>query len=100
MLDVVALNGGSFMARRDGPGPCPGPDWQLIASPGKQGERGRNGERGAIGPRGVEGPSGATILEWRLEPAAYRAIPIMSDGTDGPALELRGLYEQFEIEIR
>ena len=24
-LDVVALNGGSFIARKDAPGPCPGP---------------------------------------------------------------------------
>jgi hypothetical protein len=32
-LDVVALNGGSFIALKDAPGPCPGPGWQLFASP-------------------------------------------------------------------
>jgi hypothetical protein len=102
-LDVVALNGGSFSARRDTPGPCPGPGWQLIASAGKEGRRGLNGEpgqRGETGQRGPAGASGATILDWRYDLSEYRAIPIMSDGTDGPALDLRGMYEQFEIETR
>lgn len=51
-LDVVALNGGSFMARRDNPGPCPGDGWQLIAAQGKQGKPGPqgHGERGRPGP--------------------------------------------------
>src|SRR5258708_6754463 len=31
-LDVVALNGGSFIALKDAPGPCPGPGWQLLPS--------------------------------------------------------------------
>jgi hypothetical protein len=39
-LDVVALNGGSFVALKDKPGPCPGPGWQLIASPGRRGAAG------------------------------------------------------------
>jgi hypothetical protein len=30
-LDVVALNGGSFIARRDDPGECPGEGWQSPA---------------------------------------------------------------------
>jgi hypothetical protein len=38
-LDIVALNGGSFVARRDDPGPCPGAGWQLIASQGKRGDK-------------------------------------------------------------
>jgi hypothetical protein len=38
-LDIVALNGSSFIARKDQPGPCPGEDWQLIVSVGKQGRR-------------------------------------------------------------
>lgn len=36
-LDVVALGGSSFAARRDAPGPCPGEGWQLLASHGKAG---------------------------------------------------------------
>src|SRR5262245_19224271 len=36
-LDIVAFNGGSFIALKDAPGPCLGPGWQLLASPGKRG---------------------------------------------------------------
>lgn len=39
-LDVVALNGASFTARRDNPGPCPGAGWQLSAAQGKSGKPG------------------------------------------------------------
>lgn len=54
-LDVVALGGASFAAKRDNPGPCPGEGWQLIAA---QGKRGNPGERGAVGvgDRGAPGP--------------------------------------------
>ncbi len=37
-LDIVALNGGSFIAKRDAPGPCPGDGWQLLAGRGKPGQ--------------------------------------------------------------
>jgi hypothetical protein len=32
--------------------------------------------------------------------AAYSITPVMSDGTNGPSLELRGLFEQFHTEAR
>jgi hypothetical protein len=54
-LDVVALNGGSFVALKDAPGPCPGSGWQLIASQGKRGVAGEKGERGSAGPKGDAG---------------------------------------------
>lgn len=54
-LEVVTLNGASFVARKDNPGECPGPDWKLLAS---QGKRGAPGERG---PRGEPGPAGPSI---------------------------------------
>lgn len=57
-LNVVALNGGAFVAKRDEPGPCPGDGWQLIASQGKQG---KPGERGAIGPKGDRGMAGPAV---------------------------------------
>jgi len=41
-LDVVACGGSSFVARCDQPGPCPGKNWQLLASRGKRGPRGRD----------------------------------------------------------
>jgi hypothetical protein len=97
-LDVVALNGGSFIALKDAPGPCPGSGWQLIASQGKRGVAGEKGERGFTGPKGDAGASGATIRDWKIDRARYVATPVMTDGSDGPPLELRGLFEQFWLE--
>jgi hypothetical protein len=74
---------------------CPGSGWQLIASQGKRGAAGEKGERG---PRGDAGASGATIVGWKIDRERYVATPIMSDGSDGPPLELRGLFEQFFSE--
>lgn len=54
-LDVVSLNGGSFVAKKDNPGDCPGDDWQLIARQGKTGEPGQRGERGQKGEDGKPG---------------------------------------------
>ena len=99
-LDVVALNGGSFIALKDAPGPCPGPGWQLLASQGKRGVAGEKGERGPPGPRGDAGASGATIVGWKIERERYVATPVMSDGREGPPLELRGLFEQFFADVQ
>jgi len=96
-LDVVALNGGSFVALKDAPGPCPGSGWQLLASQGKRGVAGEKGERG---PKGDPGLSGATIRDWKIDRARYIATPLMSDGREGPPLELRALFEQFLHETR
>ena len=54
-LDIVALNGGSFIARKDDPGVCPGPGWQLLVSRGKAGDKGTPGPRGEKGAKGDEG---------------------------------------------
>jgi hypothetical protein len=100
--DAVALNGGSFLALRDKPGPCPGPGWQLVAAPGKRGVAGERGPQGDRGPTGAAGPPGkdaATIVCWTLDRASYTVTPVMSDGTSGPPLNLRGLFEQFQDEV-
>ena len=97
-LDVTMIDGSSFAALKDKPGPCPGPDWQLLASRGSRGDRGLKGERGLTGPRGEHGHAAATIQSWQIDRARYAAIPIMSDGSEGPPLELRGLFEQFVSE--
>lgn len=60
-LDIVALDGGAFVARRDDPGPCPGDGWQLIAMRGKPGRPGERGERGEAGKGGVPGPGVVSI---------------------------------------
>jgi hypothetical protein len=98
-LDVVALNGSSFVALKDAPGPCPGPGWQLIASQGRRGAAGEKGERGPPGPRGDAGASGATIRDWKIDRARYVATPVISDGSEGPPLKLRELFEQFLSDV-
>src|SRR5262249_21188615 len=65
-LEVVARNGGSFIALKDAPGPCPGSGWQLLTSPGKRGVAGERGERG---PKGDQGGGGATIHDWKMDRA-------------------------------
>src|SRR5262249_15980504 len=97
-LDIVALNGGSFIARTDDPGECPGPGWQLLASRGKTGDKGLPGPRAEQGPQGDQGPSGPIIAAWEVDHVNYRARAIMSDGSDGGTLDLRGMFEQFHSE--
>jgi hypothetical protein len=94
-LDVVALNRGSFVAKYDNPGICPGDGWQLLVSAVK-GERGLRGERGPSGPPGPP----IAIASWVIDRASFTASPIMSDGGEGPPLELRGLFEQYQFETR
>ena len=38
------------------------------------------------------------MASWKLDRARYTATPIMSDGSQGPALELRDLFKQFQDE--
>jgi hypothetical protein len=57
-LDIVARNGGSFVALKDDPGQCPGDDWQAVSLPGKRGDKGERGDKGAPGERGERGPAG------------------------------------------
>jgi hypothetical protein len=83
--DMVAKDGGTFVARRNNPGPCPGDGWQLMA---KQGQRGIAGERGA------PGRDAPRIVKWELGVASYTATPIMSDGSRAPGLELGALFER------
>jgi hypothetical protein len=59
-LNIVALNGSAFMARKDDPGPCPGAGWQVIAMRGKPGAPGE-GRKGDPGIRGLPGPSVAGL---------------------------------------
>jgi hypothetical protein len=82
--DVVAKDGASFVARHENPGVCPGAGWQLLA---KQGQRGPSGEKGRDAPR---------IIGWVVDREAFTVTPKFSDGTIGPLLELRALFEQVE----
>jgi integrin beta 3 len=87
-LDVVTLNASWFVAMKDNPGPCPGPGWQIGPS-GKTGHRGERGEKGEPGD---------SVISWRVDREHYLAVPVMASGADGPVLDLRILFEQFEAE--
>jgi hypothetical protein len=45
---------------------------------------------GLIGPRGEPAPS---ITGWRVDPAAYAAVPLLSDGSEGTPLEFAWLVQ-------
>ena len=99
--DAVALNGASFLALHNKPGSCPGPGWQLLSAPGKRGVAGERGPQGDRGPVGIAGPPGkdaASIVGWSMDRSAYTVTPVMSDGSSGSPLNLRGLIEQFVHE--
>jgi hypothetical protein len=88
-LDVVALNGASFAARTDDPGPCPGDGWQLIASQGKK------GPAGADGRNGRDGKDAPTIVDWAVNRENFTATPVMSNGSRGAVLDLHPLFARF-----
>jgi hypothetical protein len=91
-LDVVEFGGDAFVARRNGPGICPGEDWLPLSARGPKGDKGETGPRGSKGNRG---PSGAKIAEWRINRECFVAVPFFSDGTAGPPLRLRDLFQEF-----
>jgi hypothetical protein len=97
-LDVVMVNGSSFVALKDHPGPCPGDGWHLLASRGSRGSRGERGFAGLMGLRGARGEAAPTIRSWEIDRVRYTATPVMSDGFRGSPLELRALFEQFLLE--
>jgi hypothetical protein len=100
-LDVVTLDGSSYIARQHSPGPCPGEGWRVLASAGATGPQGIRGPKGEPGPRGLTGDAGpkgapgAVIVGWSPDYASFTATPIMSDGSEGPALDLRPFFQKF-----
>ena len=89
-FDLVAFGGSEWRARRDNPGALPGDGWALSASAGK------TGQKGEIGKRGPAGPPGPIIAGWTVRD--FAAVPVLSDGSTGPPLDLRALFEQYHAE--
>lgn len=75
-LNVAILNGGAFVAKKDNPGPCPGDDWQIMASQGKQG---KPGEKGPKGDKGERGEPGAEIIGMNIDDTGLVTL-LRSDG--------------------
>lgn len=76
-LDIVTLNAGSFVARHDNPGECPGEGWYLLAG---QGKRGKPGDRGEIGQRGLTGAAGEAVVAVSVSDEAVLTI-VNGDGS-------------------
>ena len=93
--DVVTRADSCWVATRDHPGVLGESDgWTLIAAHGEQGETGKPG------PRGAKGDKGDTIRlhSWQIDRARYRVSGLLEDATVLPSLELRGLFEQYQLE--
>jgi hypothetical protein len=75
-LDVVAMDGSSFAARRDNPGPCPGEGWQLIAQKGKPGQK---GERG-FSIKGDKGDPGQPVVDLSIDAEGMQRL-VNGDGS-------------------
>jgi hypothetical protein len=109
-FDVVALNGSSFIALEDRPGPCPGENWQLLASAGRRGPDGRQGEPGERGPRGIDGPQGERgergepapaavgIKMLHVDPADYTLAIILESGSVR-SVDLRPIFKKFVDDV-
>jgi len=73
--------------------------------PGQKGERGRDGrdgprgERGEKGERGERGAPAAAIIEWRPDPETFTIQAILSDGSTGPMISLRSLFESYHNAV-
>jgi hypothetical protein len=93
-LSIVTLNGSSFAACHDDPGPCPGDGWQLIASAGRRGQQGERGERGLMGPPAIVPRIASTNID-----AGYNLNLIYTDGS-ADSIPLRAAFEQFFAETR
>jgi integrin beta 3 len=99
VLDLVAYGGCEWRARRDNPGtPGIGDGWALSAKQGKRGDKGERGDRGESGTQGKQGPPGPVIVDWVCD--GYEAIPMMSDGTAGPTLNVREFFDRYHGETR
>jgi hypothetical protein len=93
-LDVVTVNATWFAAKKDNPGPCPGPDWKSGPT-GKKGERGDRGEKGA---EGKPGKDAARPVRWRPDVENYQAFPVYADGTEGAPFPVRPFIERYHSE--
>ena len=71
----------------------------LKGVPGKQGERGARGEpgrQGLQGEKGGAGPPGAAAPHWiGVKIEGFDLITVLSDGTLGPRISLKQMFEEF-----
>lgn len=96
-LNIAALDGGAFMALRDGPGPCPGDGWRLLVARGKAGKPGDRGEQGERGLPGPEGNPGVGISDISID--GFALIVSLTNG-DTIARDLQPMFEEYHAQVR
>jgi hypothetical protein len=96
-LDIVASDGGSFIARRDNPGILgDGDGWQLLARQGRPGRKGDTGERGMRGERGEKSPATMpAIVSSKIED--FKLVVLREDKSL-EIFDLRPAFEQYQRE--
>jgi hypothetical protein len=97
MLDIVAIDGASFIAKYDNPGVCPDSSgWQLLS---RQGRPGRKGERGPAGPKGDKGPPAIVprLLSSKID-ENYNLTILRSDDSF-EIIPLREAFERYHSEV-
>jgi hypothetical protein len=66
---------------------------------GPQGCDGREGRPGPPGPRGNRGQRTAEIVAWSVDFDNYTATPEFFDGSSGPPLNLRGMFQRYNEDV-
>lgn len=95
--DLVALDGGAFVALRDNPGDCPGDGWRLLVARGKSGKPGERGERGERGLPGLDGRAGVGIADVAVE--GFALIVSLTNG-DTIARDMKPMFEEYHAQVR
>jgi hypothetical protein len=95
--DLVALDGGAFIALRDDPGDCPGDGWRLLVARGKPGKPGERGERGERGLPGLDGRAGVGIADVAVE--GFALIVSLTNG-DTIARDMKPMFEEYHAQVR
>jgi hypothetical protein len=65
---------------------------------GARGVPGRDGQQGPQGPRGERGEAGARAAGFITNPEEFSAVLQITDGTPGPTLRLRPLFEAYDSQ--
>jgi hypothetical protein len=97
-LDIVASDGGAFVARRNDPGILGQSDgWQLIC---RQGRPGRRGDRGPAGPKGDRGEKGPAtmpaIVSSKIED--FKLVVLREDKSL-EIFDLRPAFERYDADV-
>lgn len=91
-FDIVTFNGAEWRAVTDNPGALPGEGWRQAAKQGKH---------GPPGPQGQPGTAATPVKLRTLRTLPdFRAVPVMSDGSEGEPFSVRAWFEQYHAERR